>query len=136
MSRTYLLDTNMISESARNPNGGTALRMMKVGQDNLFTSVIVLAELRYGIERNPLTGARAQIELLVQSLDVRELPLQAARHYGKLRSDLERQGKPIGANDYWIAAHALAEDAVLVTRNMREFERVTGLRLENWLDQA
>ena len=136
MSRTYLLDTNIISDAARNPNGNTALRMMRVGQDRLFTSVIVLAELKYGLERNPLTGARVQIELLIKSLDVRELPLEAARHYGKLRCELERRGKPVGANDYWIAAHALAEDAVLVSNNLREFERVTGLHLENWLEQT
>ncbi len=107
--------------------------MMKAGQDRLFTSVIVLAELRFGLELNPMTSARAQIEILIAWLDFRELPLEAARHYGKLRCVLERQGKPIGAHDYWIAAHALAEDAVLVSGNMREFERVAGLHVENWL---
>ncbi len=136
MSRTYLLDTNIISDAARNPDGNTARRMVRVGQDRLFISVIVLAELRFGLECNPEVKARAQIERLIGWLDIREFPFEAARHYGKLRCDLERQGKPIGANDYWIAAHALAEDAVLVSGNMREFARVPDLHVENWLEKT
>jgi tRNA(fMet)-specific endonuclease VapC len=61
------------------------------------------------------------------------MPLEAGTRYGEIRAELERRGRPIGANDTWIAAHALAEDLTLVTNNMREFARVPGLRLENWM---
>jgi tRNA(fMet)-specific endonuclease VapC len=136
VTRTYLLDTNIISDVARNPKGRAAWRMLEVGEDRIFVSVIVLAEIRYGLERNPLARAAAQIEQLIDGLDIRDLPYKSARHYAKIRHALERQGRQIGANDYWIAAHAMAEDAVLVSNNMREFARVPNLHVENWLEQT
>lgn len=102
----------------------------------MFISVIVLTEIRFERESNLVTAIRTQIELLVKSLETRKLPMETAYHYGKLRCDLERRGKPMGTNDYRIAAHALAENAVLVSRHTREFERVTGLHIENWLGSA
>ena len=136
MSRHYLLDTNIISRAARDPRGRLASRMLETGEERLFTSVIVLAEIRYGLARNPEARARAQIEELVAALDVRDLPYAAAQHYGRVRHALERQGRPIGGNDYWIAAHALSDDAILVSNNVREFARVPGLSLVDWVGNA
>ena len=77
--------------------------------------------------------ATAHLEALVEAIRVVPLPLEAAARYGEIRADLERRGRPIGANDTWIAAHALADNLTLVTNNEREFKRVPGLRVENWL---
>lgn len=60
------------------------------------------------------------------------MPISAAEHYGEIRADLQKNGQPIGNNDLWIAAHACAEDWVVVTNDEREFKRVPGLVVENW----
>lgn len=133
MSRIYLLDTNIVSEAARDPRGQIAFRMLQTGESRLFTSVIVLAELQYGLRRNPQTRMKKQIEELIATLDIRDLPYEAAGHYAEIRHVLESRGQPIGRNDYWIAAHARAEDAVLVSNNSREFERIPGLDVDNWV---
>ena len=74
----------------------------------------------------------AALSKLVQMIRPSALPLAAAEHYGRIRATLQQQGLPIGNNDLWLAAHAMAEGWTLVTNNTREFERVPGLRLENW----
>jgi tRNA(fMet)-specific endonuclease VapC len=76
--------------------------------------------------------AAAHLAALLETVQVLPLPLEAARRYGELRAQLQRIGQPIGSNDLWIAAHALADDLTLVTNNEREFQRVPGLRVENW----
>jgi tRNA(fMet)-specific endonuclease VapC len=76
--------------------------------------------------------AAAHLAALLETVQVLPLPLEAARRYGALRAQLQRIGQPIGSNDLWIAAHALADDLTLVTNNEREFQRVPGLRVENW----
>ena len=75
---------------------------------------------------------QAKLNTLLQAILTRPLPAGVAEQYGKIRSALEKNGTPIGGNDLWLAAHALEEDLVLVTNNIREFQRVDGLRLENW----
>jgi len=133
VSRHFLLDTNIISAAARDPHGRIGLRMREIGQDRLFTSPIVAGELRLGLLNNPQTRVRAQVEELLHTVDIRPLPEAAARYYAQVRHELELRGQPIGGNDLWIAAHALAEDAVIVTDNVREFSRIEGLVCQNWL---
>ncbi|WP_372859810.1 type II toxin-antitoxin system VapC family toxin [Sphingobium lactosutens] len=101
--------------------------------ETIVTSIIVASELRFGAERRGPERLTAQLEGILKRLPVLPLEDDADRHYGALRAELERQGKPIGGNNMFIAAHALALDATLVTDNVREFERVPGLRVENWL---
>lgn len=127
----YLLDTNMVSELLRNPDGKAASRIWELAPDCL-TSVIVLAELRYGMEKRPSPKRERLLKAVLSSLDVADWKPPADRHYGELRAALERKGTPIGNNDMLIAAHALALDCVLVTANEREFRRVQGLTVENW----
>ena len=91
------------------------------------------AELRYGLEKKGSDELAKRVQRVLTSLPVMALDSEADRFYGRLRADLERQGKVIGANDMLIAAHALSMDAVLVTDNIDEFSRVQGLQLENWL---
>lgn len=117
----------------RNPHGQTARRVAEVGQDNVATSIIVAAELRFGAERRSSARLTRQIELVLSTLPTLPLGEDADRHYARVRTDLERRGLPIGSNDLLIAAHALALGATLVTDNVREFARVEGLAVENWL---
>ena len=98
-----------------------------------MTSVIVAGEVEFGLEWKGSERLRLNMEAILQAIRVVPLENSAYRHYGWLRADLKKKGTPIGPNDLWIAAHALALDAVLVTDNEDEFSRVPGLKVENWL---
>lgn len=129
----YLLDTNVVSDMVRNPQGNVVRRLSKVGEGGVATSIIVACELRFGVERTGSARLAAQLEAILALLPILQLGVGADLHYGRIRNALERKGEPIGANDLLIAAHAVALDAILVTANPREFERIDGLVIENWL---
>ena len=96
-------------------------------------SSVVAAELAYGVAKSQSARNRAALEMFMAPLEILPFDEQAVWRYGDLRAQLERRGQPIGSLDTMIAAHALSRDATLVTNNTREFERVAGLRLENWV---
>jgi len=129
----YLLDTNVVSDLVRNPHGRITQRIRKVGEAQVCTSIIVAAELRYGSAKKGSTRLASQLDAILSVLEVLPFGAPADATYGLLRTRLEQSGKPIGANDLLIAAHAVALGHVLVTDNEREFNRVDGLRCENWL---
>jgi tRNA(fMet)-specific endonuclease VapC len=129
----YLLDTNIISALVRDPRGVVAERIHAVGETNVCTSIIVAAELRYGAAKKGSARLSAQLELVLNALDVLPFEAPADASYGDLRAQLERAGTLIGGNDLLIAAQALATGCTVVTDNRREFERVNELRVENWL---
>lgn len=129
----YLLDTNIISDLVRNPQGAAAGRVMACPPADLCTSIIVAAELRYGVLRRGSARLTEAVEAVLARLSIRALEPPADARYAAIRQALEQTGNLIGQNDMLIAAHSLALGAVLVTDNSREFERVPGLRLENWL---
>lgn len=131
----YLLDTNIVSDLVRHPNGQVRDRILACGEDRVRTSIIVAAELRFGAAKKGSQRLSAQLEIVLAALTILPLTQPADRHYGEIRNSLERAGTPIGANDLLIAAHALAEGMTLVTANEAEFCRVTGLVVENWLSQ-
>ncbi len=133
MSLRYLLDTNIVCEIARKPNGRVADRIAEAGDDSVCTSIIVAAELRYGAAKSQSRQLTERIDLLLSAMEILPLEAPGDRRYGELRHYLTRQGTPIGPNDLLIAAHALATDLTLVTANAREFHRVPSLRVENWL---
>ncbi len=133
MSARFLLDTNIVSDLVRNPQGRTAAKIAEVGEDAVATSIIVAAELRYGAANNGSARLAGQLETILGAIDVLPLEAPADAAYGSARVALEAAGTPIGGNDLLIAAQALALDLVVVTDNEREFERVDGLRVENWL---
>jgi len=122
----------MISEILRNPHGPAAGRMGEESGE-IITSIIVLAELRFGLAKSPSARRSKLVDRLLESLPVVDWAPPAETRYGEIRAELERRGMPIGGNDLFIAAHALALDATLVTANEREFGRVPGLRIENWI---
>jgi tRNA(fMet)-specific endonuclease VapC len=133
VSARYLLDTNVVSDLVRHPQGRAAAKIAELGEDAVATSIIVAAELRYGAAKKGSARLASQLETILGSLEVLPLEAPADAAYGHARVALEAAGAPIGGNDLLIAAQALALDMVVVTNNEREFARVTGLRIENWL---
>jgi tRNA(fMet)-specific endonuclease VapC len=129
----YMLDTNIISELIRNPQGKAAKHIAKAGDQNVCTSIIVAAELRYGSARSGSPRLIKAVDDLLGEIAVLPFDAPADVEYGAIRSALEAAGKPIGGNDLLIAAHANAVGATIVTGNAGEFERVRGLKVENWL---
>jgi tRNA(fMet)-specific endonuclease VapC len=129
----YLLDTNIVSDLVRNPQGKAASHIRTVGEKQICTSIIVAAELRYGAAKKGSPRLSAQLDAVLGALEVLPLETPADESYGLLRTRLEQAGTPIGANDLLIAAQALALGCVIVTDNEREFSQVKGLRLQNWL---
>ena len=134
MPLSYLLDTNICIYIAKHNPPAVRARFEQLGADELAMSVITLGELRHGAEKSQARAkAIAALQALQGLIQVKPLTEAVAEHYGKVRSNLERVGQLIGNNDLWIAAHALAEGWVLVTNNEREFRRVKGLKVENWV---
>jgi tRNA(fMet)-specific endonuclease VapC len=128
-----MLDTNIISDLIRNPQGKAAKRVVKVGEENICTSIIVAAELRYGCAKSGSERLLKAVEDLLGEITVLPLDVPADTEYGGIRAELEAAGKPIGSNDLLIAAHAYATGATIVTANTGEFKRIRGLKVENWL---
>jgi tRNA(fMet)-specific endonuclease VapC len=135
---SYLLDTNIVSYFLRGSSDSLSERVLNSAQSELAISVVSAGELRYGLHKlapsRRSTLLARQLDDLFEAIRVLALPTGAALHYGKARAKLEAAGTPIGANDLWIAAHALAANLTLVTNNTREFARIPGLKLENWTD--
>jgi tRNA(fMet)-specific endonuclease VapC len=128
-----MLDTNIISDLIRNPQGKAAKRIAKVGEDNICTSIIVASELRYGCAKSGSERLLKAVEDLLAEIAVLPLDVPADTEYAGIRAELEAAGKPIGSNDLLIAAHAYATGATIVTANTAEFKRIRGLNVENWL---
>ena len=127
-----MLDTNVVSELVRRPDGEAARRAASIEPRTIAVSIIVAAELRYGAARRRSARLTRQLEAVLAALVTLPLAQPADAHYAAIRSELERVGRTIGHNDLLIAAHARALDLPLVTRNVREFERVPGLVVEDW----
>ena len=129
----FLLDTNIVSDLVRNPGGRAALRIARVGEAMVCTSIIVAAELRDGAAKRNSPRLTAQLEAVLGALEVLPLEPPSDAIYGELRASLERTGRLIGSNDLLIAAQAVALGMTIVTDNAREFARVDRLPVENWL---
>lgn len=133
----YLLDTNICSYILKNRPVSVKQKFDEAGAEHLCISSVVLAELYYGAARHPKSVTiRKEIDDFVSRLSVVAWDEQAANHYGAIRTALEKAGTPVGAMDMLIAAHARSMKATLVTNNLREFERIDGLAVQNWVDQG
>jgi tRNA(fMet)-specific endonuclease VapC len=133
MAMRYLLDTNICVYAVSGRHPLVTRKLDRQGTGKVALSVIVLGELMFGISKSQRRAdALLRLDALQQIAEVKELPVDAAAHYGEIRAQLERAGTPIGNNDLWIAAHARAAGLILVTNNEREFARVPELKLENW----
>jgi tRNA(fMet)-specific endonuclease VapC len=130
----YMLDTNICSYVLRSRPQSVKVRFDEAGPGSLAVSTVVLAELLYGAERLPRAAVISrEIRDFVSRLDVIPWDEDAAEHYGSLRAALEKKGKPLGAMDLMIAAHARSRGATLVSNDVRHFRKVEGLLTANWV---
>lgn len=127
-----MLDTNIVSEIIRNPAGRAAQRVRDAAEQ-VCVSVIVAAELRYGCVRKGSPQLTHRVEAFLAEVSVVAFDVPADGAYGAIWAALKAAGRPIGGNDLLIAAHARAVAATVVTANVGEFQRVSGLKVENWL---
>lgn len=135
MPARYLLDTNILSSLIKDPQGPVTKRLAQLDAEAICTSIVVACELRYGAAKRGSAVLTQRVEDLLGAIEVMPFDGDADRRYAEIRAALEQAGQPIGGNDLLIAAHARALDLTLVTHNLREFERVPDLRLEDWLQQ-
>lgn len=134
MTYEVMLDTNIVSHLVRFPSGPVSAHLRRLGDGKACVSIVTAAELWFGARR--VRSARLERNLGAVLSVVAPVPFEqpADLAYADIRTFLESGGTPIGPNDLFIAAHALALDLTLVTANVREFSRVPGLKVENWLD--
>ena len=129
----YMLDTNICSYIIRNRPQSIKEKLQEVEENHTVAlSSIVVSELLYGATKKDSPKLIKIVSAFIDNFIIYDYSKVSAQSYGNIRTDLEKKGKIIGANDLLIASHALSFGAVLVTNNSREFERVEGLVLEDW----
>jgi len=129
----YLLDTNIVIYTIKN-RPEEVRQAFKQHQGQMAISTITWGELVFGAERSAQPERnQADIDGMAARLEVLPFDKKAAAHFGQIRAELYAQGKPIGPYDMMIAGHARSQGLILVTNNTKEFERVSGIRLENWV---
>ena len=134
MALQYLLDTNICIYIARNRPPAVAERFASASPGSLGISLVTWGELCFGASKsNDPERVMARLARFVADVPVQLPDAEVGQHYGDIRAGLERAGTPIGNNDLWIAAHARALGIILVSNNVREFERVPALQIENWV---
>lgn len=132
----YLLDTDTFSEMVKGLNPKILKRMESLETGDAALSVVSRGEIAFGLNASsPRPSIRRRIDRLLEGIETLPLDIEVALQYGALRAKLRSLGTPIGPNDLWIAAHALAAKLTLVSNNTREFARVPKLKLENWVDR-
>ena len=129
----YLLDTNICIYLSKRHQPGLLAKLAKIPVVEAGISVVTYGELVYGAFKSERRKENLHtIGEFIEAFQPLPLPVAAGQAYGSIKEDLRAKGQVIGENDLWIASHALAEDYILVTNNMREFKRIKGLQLENW----
>ncbi len=132
---TFMLDTDIASYIMKRSEPEVLKRLQRVRVGDVGISVITKSELEYGVEVSPRRAQdRSALDEFLRYVEVLDYPGDAAEHYAQIRAELKARGAMIGANDLFIAAHARRLGLTLVTNNVREFGRVSGLRVENWTE--
>ena len=128
-----MLDTNICIYTSKQTHPKVVARFNQLAFGEVGMSVVTYGELRFGAQKSnrPQESFR-KLQVLLEVIPVLGLEGGVAEHYGRLRFHLERQGKPIGGNDLWIASHCLDLGLTLVTNKEREFSRIPDLAIENW----
>ena len=130
----YMLDTNICIYAIKHKPQTVFLRLQEIDPRDVCISSVTYAELVHGVEKsNAVEKNRIALSVLLSAIDILNFDVSAADEYGKIRADLERKGTPIGPLDMMIAGHAKSTGCILVTNNTREFSKVVGLELENWV---
>ncbi len=133
MTPKFLLDTNIVSDLIRNPQGRVADQITRVGEDAFCVNPVVAGEIRFGVLKRGSAKLARQAERILGAVRIVVMEFPTEVHYAAIRWALERAGTPIGPNDLLIAAHAKTLDLTVVTTTEEEFSRVEGLWVENWL---
>ena len=129
----YMLDTNICIYVIKHRPAEVIRRFLKHNPYDICVSSITYAEMMHGVEKSAAKERnRIAYMAFMSAITVLDFSARAAEEYGRIRAELEVKGTPIGPMDMLIAGHAKAENLILVTNNTREFERVSGLKLENW----
>jgi hypothetical protein len=129
----YMLDTNICIYIIKNKPKKVIMELKRHKPSEICVSAITYAELTHGVEKSmAVEKNRLALALLFSNIEVLDFDIKAAIHYGKIRAYLEKQGTPIGPLDMMIAAHAISLGYTVVTNNIKEFQRVPDLKLENW----
>lgn len=129
----YMLDTNICIYAIKHKPEIVIKRFLAHNPDEMCISAITYGELMHGVEKSQSTEKnRIALALFLSPITILEFGAEAAEEYGRIRADLEKKGTPIGSMDLLIAAHAKAEQLIIVTNNTREFKRVEGLPVEDW----
>lgn len=129
----YLLDTNICIYLIRESPVRVIRTLRSKRPDEITISSVTFAELQFGVEKSRhIEKNQKALDRFLAPLEIRPFDVEAGRVYARVRADLQRRGKVIGALDMMIGAHAIALDATFVTNNLREFKRIRGLELENW----
>lgn len=131
----FMLDTDTCIFLMRGESPALAARVQSVPLQQQVMSAVTFAELTYGVQASAAAKRKQNqsvLDSLVLHLAVLDWPQDAAKHYAEIRADLKKRGAQIGAADLMIAAHARAMGAIVVTNNVKDFERVKGLEVENW----
>ena len=130
----YMLDTNICIYIIKHKPESVYTKLKKIQPEDVCISSITYSELSYGVEKSEQTDRnRLALTLMLSNIDIETFDAVAAEEYGDIRARLEKAGTPIGSLDMLIAAHAKALGCTLVTINGKEFSRVEGLRVENWV---
>ena len=134
MALQFLLDTNIFIYIRQRRDSNVLERFQSLQPGAVGLSVISFGELHYGAQKSskPVSALKT-LQEIAELIDVLPLPISAGREYAEIRRSLEAKGQVIGGNDLWIAAHAKTAGLTLVTNDEREFRRVTGLKVENWV---
>lgn len=133
--RLFMLDTDTCIFLMRGESPALAARVQSVPLQQQVMSAVTFAELTYGVQASAAAKRKQNqsvLDSLVLHLAVLDWPQDAAKHYAEIRADLKKRGAQLGAADLMIAAHARAMGAIVVTNNVKDFERVKGLEVENW----
>lgn len=130
-----LLDTNICIYMIKNKPPEVRKHFKRFVPGDIAISTITVAELQYGVEKSAAREKNAlALEAFLLPLEIASFDTESALAYGKIRAELERQGKPLGGMDMLIAAQAMAQSFTLITHNLKEFERISGLRCETWVN--
>lgn len=132
----YMLDTNICIYIIKHKPKSVIQRFLLHDSDEICISAITYAELMHGVEKSQAKEKnRLALALFLSPIVILEFDSLAAEEYGRIRAELERKGTPIGPMDMLIAGHAVSKELILVTNNVKEFQRIQGLQLENWVQE-